>query len=76
MTYTSRQRLTYGDAEQSTSRYKVVDSWTVAEEGALVQFVLLHGDGISWNSSKKVNYWESASEFVFNVCGTKRRTSK
>ena len=76
VTCTSRRRLTYGDAEQSTSRYKVVDTWTMAEERALVQFVLLHGDGVSWSSSKKVKYWESASEFVFNMCGTKRRTSK
>ena len=72
---TASRRLTYGDAEQSTSRYTVVDGWTVAEERALVQFVQLHGDG-TWNSSKKVNYWESAAEFVFNMCGTKRRTSK
>ena len=75
-TSTASRRLTYGDAEQRTSRYTIVDSWTIAEERALVQFVLLHGDGISWNSSKKVNYWESASEFLVNMCGTKRRTSE
>ena len=76
-TCTASRKLTYGGAETgSRSRCTVVDNWTMAEERALVQFVLLHGDGSSWISSKKVKFWESAAAFVHNMCGMKKRTSK
>ena len=73
----SKRRLTYGDdKKKSSSRYTTVDNWSLAEERALVQFILLHCDGTSWISSKKTKFWESASEFVHSVCGIKRRTSE
>ena len=71
----SKRRLHYGDGrKEASSRFTVVDTWSLAEERALVQFILLHCDGTSWISTKKVKFWESASEFVFNICGV-RRTS-
>ena len=59
--------------KKSSSRFTVVDNWSLAEERALFQF-LLHGDGASWISTKKIKFWESASEFVHSVCDVKRST--
>lgn len=73
----SKRRLHYGDGrKKASSRFTVVDTWSLAEERALVQFILLHCDGTSWISTKKVKFLESASEFVYNICGVNRRTSK
>ena len=72
----SKRRLHYGDGrKKASSRFTVVDTWSLAEERALVEFILLNCDGTSWISTKKVKFWESASEFVYNICCVNRRTS-
>ena len=73
----SKRRLTYygDDRKKTSSRFTVLDTWSLAEERALIQFLLLHSDRTSWISTKKIKFWESASEFVHSICGVKR-TSK
>ena len=39
---------------------------------ALVNFVLLYGDGTKWLYSKKASVWEAASKFVLDFCGSHR----
>ena len=39
---------------------------------ALVNFVLLYGDGTKWLYSKKASIWEAASKFVLDFCGSHR----
>lgn len=51
------------------------DGWSEAEEMALTEFLLLYGDGSRWMSTKQVRFWESASKFLLQRCGSKR-TSK
>ena len=48
------------------------DGWTKAEESALTQFILFHGDGSRWVSTMQVRFWEGASKFIFQQCGSKR----
>ena len=72
----SKRRLTYGgDKKETSSHYATVDNWSLAEDCALVQFILLHCDETSWISTRKTKFWENVSEFVHRVCGIKRRTS-
>ena len=51
------------------------DGWSEAEEMALTEFLLLHGDGSRWMSTKQVQFWEGASKFMLQRCGS-NRTSK
>lgn len=51
------------------------DGWSEAEEMALTEFLLLYGDGSRWISTKQIRFWESASKFLLQRCGSKR-TSK
>lgn len=49
--------------------------WSLEDKYAIVQFILLHGDGKNWIYSKKPSIWEAASKFLGDMCGT-RKTSK
>ena len=46
--------------------------WSVDDKLALVNFVLLYGDGTKWLYSKKASIWEAASKFVLDFCGSHR----
>ena len=43
---------------------------------ALVQFVLLHGDGTNRIYSKKLSNWEEAAKFLKNMCGSVKTSKK
>ena len=63
----SRRKPTYG--EQGIKGAVVQDGWSIKEESALVEFILLHGDGCQWVYTKKPKFWQSASNFCWNVVG-------
>lgn len=50
--------------------------WSDAEEKALVEFILLYGEGSSWPATKDDKYWESAAKFVHERGGIQRRTGE
>ena len=76
----SRRKLSYEalptSSERDLERAVVIassaDGWSKAEEIALTEFILLNGDGSRWISTKQVRFWEGASKFIFQRCGSKR----
>lgn len=50
--------------------------WQDVEEKALVEFILLFGEGDTWPATKDVKYWESAAKFVHERSGLRMRTGE
>lgn len=48
--------------------------WQEVEEKALVEFILLYGNGDSWPATKDVKYWDSAAKFIQERSGLQLRT--
>ncbi len=70
-----KRKLTYpGQGSRSRSMYTPAATWTPEEDKALVKYVLLFGSFDKWPATKLTKYWEGASRFVIDNCGS-RRTS-
>ena len=65
----SRRQLSY--LERTLPKREVV-VWSVEEQVSLVKFILLWGMEVKWPSSKDVQFWNAAANFIQLNCGTKR----
>ena len=68
----SKRQLAYSGPQSGKSIKIALIEWSLLEKRALVEFVLLHGDGVNWIFTKKPSVWISAAKFIENLCGTKR----
>ena len=48
--------------------------WQEIEEKALVEFILLYGNGDSWPATKDLKYWDSAAKFIHERSGLQMRS--
>lgn len=48
--------------------------WQEVEEKALVEFILLYGNGDSWPATKDWKYWDSAAKFIQERSGLQLRS--
>ena len=64
-------------SSEVTDHYpRTVGKWTVAEDKALVDYILLTGPGSSWPNTINERYWLSAALFVHQQCCVPKRTCK
>lgn len=61
----SRRKLNYQTDKENLG-------WTDSEDKAIVEFIMLSSDGSKWMWTKRLSFWESASQFVLKRCGAKR----